>query len=242
VVDDDALARDLVGRFLRREGFGVLTAANGEQAMRLVRERRPDVITLDVIMPEMDGWEVLRTLKSDPELTGIPVILLSVTDDQNLGYALGAAEYLTKPVDWERLGAVLAKYRKQDRASALVVDDERLARELAQRGLERAGWSVRTAENGRIALERVAEQTPGVIILDLIMPEMDGFEFVAALREKAEWTSIPIVVLTAKEITAEDRARLEGSVARIFQKGGRGPAELVEDIRRLVNVHKGEGS
>jgi len=243
VVDDDPAARDLLSRFLRREGFGVLTAASGEQAMRLVRERRPDVITLDVIMPEMDGWEVLRALKADPDLAGIPVILLTITDDQNLGYALGAAEYLTKPVDWDRLGDVLRKYQSPVRSSALVVDDEAAARDLARRGLERAGWEVRVAENGRIALERMAERTPSLILLDLMMPEMDGFQFVAALREKPEWRSIPVVVVTAKDVTADDRARLEReSVARIFQKGSRSLAELIDEIRRLVGAQPEEGA
>jgi CheY-like chemotaxis protein len=164
------------------------------------------------------------------------VILLSVSDDQNLGYALGAAEYLTKPVDWDRLGGVLRKYQSAAPGSVLVVDDETSARDLARRGLERAGWTVRTAENGRVALERVAEQAPTLILLDLMMPEMDGFELVAALREKPEWRSIPIVVLTAKEITREDRARLEGSVARIYQKGAQSAAELIEEIRRTLDT------
>jgi CheY-like chemotaxis protein len=160
-----------------------------------------------------------------------------VTDDRNLGYALGAAEFLTKPIDWDRLGAVLQRYAGAGRRGgslALVVDDEAMAREQLGRGLERDGWRVVEAANGREALERLEEVTPQLILLDLLMPKMDGFEFVAAMREQERWRSIPILVITAKDITKEDRTRLEGCVARILQKGGYGRAEFVAEIRSLV--------
>jgi signal transduction histidine kinase/CheY-like chemotaxis protein len=235
VVDDDAAARDLLGRFLRRAGFTVLTAATGEQAIRMAREQRPDVITLDVIMPEMDGWEVLRALKADPDVEHIPVILLTITDDQNLGYALGAAEYLTKPVDWDRLGAILGRMQADAEATALVVDDDVSARDIARRALERAGWRVREAENGRTALDELARATPALIILDLMMPEMDGFEFVASLHDRPDWRAIPIIVITSMDVSAADRARL-GGVGRIFQKGDYSLSDLVEEIRRIMTV------
>jgi hypothetical protein len=237
VIDDDAAARDLVSRFLTSEGFSVITAMGGEEGLRLARERRPDVIALDVIMPRVDGWAVLAELKADPVLAEIPVIMISVTDDRNLGYALGAAEFLTKPIDWDRLGAVLQRYAGAGRRGgslALVVDDEAMAREQLGRGLERDGWRVVEAANGREALERLEEVTPQLILLDLLMPKMDGFEFVAAMREQERWRSIPILVITAKDITKEDRTRLEGCVARILQKGGYGRAEFVAEIRSLV--------
>jgi signal transduction histidine kinase/CheY-like chemotaxis protein len=236
VVDDDAAARDLISRFLHREGFAVLTAANGEQAMRMAREQRPDVITLDVIMPGMDGWEVLRALKAAPELEGIPVILMTITNDQNLGYALGAAEYLTKPVDWDRLGSVLDRMHVGHRGTALVVDDDLSARDLAKRALERAGWQVREAENGRVALDVIALDTPSLIILDLMMPEMDGFAFVASLHERPDWRNIPIIVVTSMDVSAADRARLGGGVGRILQKGDYSMTDLIEEIRRIVTV------
>jgi signal transduction histidine kinase/CheY-like chemotaxis protein len=244
VIDDDPAARDLVGRFLTSEGFTVLTASSGEEGLRLAREQRPDIIALDIIMPRMDGWAVLATLKADPALAGIPVILISVTDDRNLGYALGASEYLTKPIDWERLGAVLRRYSAAAGAEslALVVDDEPMARSLLRRGLERDGWRVLEARNGREALERLAESTPQLILLDLMMPEMDGFEFVAKMREQERWRSIPILVITAKDVTKEERTRLEGQVARILQKGGYGRAELIAEIRSLVGARAGSPS
>jgi len=237
VVDDDAAARDLVSRFLRREGFRVLTAATGEQALRLAGEQLPDAITLDVIMPGMDGWEVLHALKADTTLSDIPVILLTITDDHNLGYALGAAEYLTKPVDWGRLATVLERFETGGSPIAMVVDDDAYARDMASRALERAGWRVRNADNGRAALAALtafASDTPSLILLDLMMPEMDGFEFVASLHEKPEWRAIPIIVITAMDVSAADRARLGGGVARIFQKGAYHLSDLIEEIRRIV--------
>jgi signal transduction histidine kinase/DNA-binding response OmpR family regulator len=237
VIDDDPAARDLVGRFLTGDGFRVLAASGGEEGLRLAREQRPDVIALDIIMPQMDGWAVLAELKADPELAQIPVILISVTDDRNLGYALGASEYLTKPIDRERLSEILKRYThdtSSEASLALVVDDEIEARALLRRGLERDGWRVVEAQNGRDALERLEHVTPQLILLDLMMPEMDGFEFVARIREQERWRSIPILVITAKDITNEERSRLEGGVARILQKGGYGRAELLAEIRGLV--------
>ena len=237
VIDDDPAARELITRFLTGEGFHVLSAGSGEEGLRLARERRPDVITLDVVMPQMDGWAVLSQLKSEPTLADTPVILISMTDDKNLGQALGAAEFLTKPVDWNALGRVLRRYAHEDTESlALVVDDEPMARDMLRRGLERSGWRVEEAENGRVALERVAAAEPQLILLDLMMPEMDGFEFVAKLRENEAWRAIPVLVITAKEITEEDRARLEGRVARILQKGSYQREELLEEIRSLARA------
>lgn len=202
----------------------------------MARENSPDVITLDVIMPGMDGWEVLRALKADPELEDIPVILMTITDDQNLGYALGAAEYLTKPVDWERLAAILDRMQGGHQRNALVVDDDLSARDIARRALERAGWNVREAENGRVALEALAQDTPSLIILDLMMPEMDGFEFVASMHERPDWRAIPIIVITSMDVSAADRARLGGGVGRILQKGDYTLSDLIEEIRRTVAV------
>jgi signal transduction histidine kinase/CheY-like chemotaxis protein len=238
VVDDDPAARDLIRRFLAQQGFGVHTAANGRQALRLARERRPDVITLDVVMPDMDGWTVLGELKTDPELADTPVILLSITEDKNLGYALGASEYLTKPIDWKRLSTVLRKYGHGEKRTALVVDDDHQIREMLRRGLERAGWGTAEATNGRVALERVAVDVPALILLDLMMPEMDGFEFLEELRRNEVWREVPVVVLTAKDLTEEDRARLNGGVTRILEKGSWGPRELLDEVRSLV----GEGA
>jgi len=232
VIDDEAVVRELMQRYLGKEGFRVLTAANGEDGLRLAREQRPDAITLDVMMAGMDGWTVLSTLMADAELADIPVIMLTIVDDKRTGYALGASEYLTKPIDRARLIAVLTKYRRD--LPVLVVDDDAGIRQLLRRILEEEGYTVIEAQNGRVALERMGERTPGVILLDLMMPEMDGFEFVNALRTRETWRQIPVVIVTAKDLTAEDHERLNGSVVRILQKGVYGQEELLAEVRALV--------
>jgi CheY-like chemotaxis protein len=163
-----------------------------------------------------------------------------MTDDRNLGYALGAAEFITKPVDWEELAAVLRRHEGEHGAGrALVVDDDPLAREMMRRALERAGWQVAEAENGRTALERLAATRPELIVLDLMMPEMDGFEFVIALRARPEWSRVPVLVVTAKSLSGQERARLEGHVARVLQKGSYTRDELLAQVRSLVGSRAG---
>jgi CheY-like chemotaxis protein/anti-sigma regulatory factor (Ser/Thr protein kinase) len=232
VIDDEPAVRDLMQRFLSREGFRVVTAAGGEEGLRLARELRPDAITLDVMMPGLDGWAVLTALKADPSVADIPVIMLTIVDDKNLGYALGASDYLTKPIERERLVTVLAKHRR-DRP-VLVVDDDPGVRTLLRRMLEPEGYAVVEAENGRVALEHLRELTPSVVLLDLMMPEMDGFEFVSAFRGHEPWRGIPIVVITAKDLTGEDRERLNGYVQKILMKGAHGRDELLAEVRELV--------
>ncbi len=234
-IDDDPNALDLMQRGLGREGFDVHVAATGEDGLRLARELRPDVITLDVLMPGMDGWAVLKALKGDPVTEHIPVIMLSMVDDKDMGYALGASDYLPKPFDRDRLVTVLAKYRHGGDDPVLVVEDDASTREMVRRTLEGEGWQVDEAENGRVALERVAARRPALILLDLMMPEMDGFEFVAQLRQKDEWRRIPVVVVTAKDLTTEDKLRLDGHVKKIFQKGSLSREELAQQIRSLLS-------
>lgn len=237
VIDDEANARDLIQRFLGKEGFSVVTASSGAEGLRLARASRPDAITLDVIMPGMDGWAVLKELKADPELANIPVIMLTMVDSMNLGYALGAVEYMTKPIDRERLLAVMEKYR-HDRtpATALIVEDDPAIREMLRRRLEREEWTVGEAKNGRVALEWLAQNRADVILLDLMMPEMDGFEFVERWRMRDDWRSTPILVVTAKDLTEEDRLRLDGYVQKIIQKGAYGREQLLNEIRSLVEM------
>ncbi len=232
VIDDEAAVRDLMQRFLTREGFQVVTASSGEEGLRQTRALRPDAVTLDVMMPGMDGWAVLSALKADPELTDIPVVMLTIVDDRNLGYALGASDYLTKPIDRERLVSVLEKYRRD--LPVLVVDDDATVRQLFRRMLEAEGYSVTEAENGRVALDRLREGSPSVILLDLMMPEMDGFEVVTELRRHDAWRAIPVIVVTARDLSADDRERLNGYVQRILQKGAHGRDRLLAEVRELV--------
>ena len=236
VIDDDADARELLRRLLTREGYAVHTAADGNEGLRMARELRPCAITLDVLMPTMDGWSVLTALKSDPEMAGIPVVMVTITSDRTLAYALGATDFLTKPIERDRLLTVLRKLDFDCRlvpCRALVVDDDEANRRVLRALLEKEYWIVTEAEDGQSALKAVAENTPDLILLDLMMPNMDGFEFSERLHADARFRSIPIVVITAKDLTAEDRQRLNGSVLRIVRKGGSGEG-LLQALRGLT--------
>jgi signal transduction histidine kinase/CheY-like chemotaxis protein len=237
VIDDDPAAIELIGRFLGKEGFRVEGALGGATGLRRAAALQPDAIILDVIMPDMDGWSVLAALKADPELADIPVVMLTIVDDKSTGFALGASDYVTKPIERERLMAILGKYRR-DRlgSSIMVVEDDPPTRQMMRRMLEAAGWAVAEADNGRAALKRVVEQRPEVILLDLMMPQMDGFELVAELQKHQEWRSIPVVVVTAKDITVEDRLRLNGYVEKILQKGAYSRGDLLAEVRTLVEA------
>ena len=235
VIDDEATARGVIARMLEKEDFEIILAADGSEGLRLAKEAKPDIITLDVLMPGLDGWAVLKALKSDPATADIPVIMLTIVDDRRLGMSLGAADYLSKPIDRRRLQAILRKYRRDGAACrTLVVEDDAETRDLLRRTMEKEGWAVDEAENGRVALDRVGERTPNLILLDLQMPQMSGFEFVAALRKNEAWRSIPVIVVTAKDLTAEDRARLSGQVETILQKGLFRREELIDEVRRLA--------
>jgi PAS domain S-box-containing protein len=237
VIDDDPAARDLMENFFRKEGFSVAVATTGPEGVRMARELHPAIITLDVMMPGMDGWAVLTQLKAEPELAEIPVIMVTIVDDRNLGYALGATDYLTKPVDRERLAALVRKYRRHGvRDVVLIVEDDVGTRDMLRKTLEKEGWEVAEAENGRVGLQQVARSQPSLILLDLMMPEMDGFAFVAELRKDESHRKLPVVVLTSKDITQEDRRRLTGSVELILQKGAASRETILTEIRSLMKT------
>jgi len=237
IIDDDPTVHDLMGRYLSREGFEVVSALNGEEGLRLAKEVRPNVITLDVLMPGMDGWAVLTALKADAELADIPVIMMTIVKDEDMGYMLGAIDHIIKPINRDRLVAILKKYQSAKLSSkVLVVEDNAETREMMRRTLEKEGWAVTEAENGRVGLAQVAENPPALILLDLMMPEMDGFEFVSELRQNENWRSIPVVVVTAKDLTQEDRGRLNSSVTRVLQKGSYSRDELLAQVYNLVSV------
>ncbi len=236
VVDDDPIALDLMRRHLERDDLQVVTAQSGDEGLRLARELHPAVITLDVMMPSLDGWAVLSALKADPELADIPVIMLTMVDNKNLGARLGAADYLTKPVDWSRLRALLNKHRCADApCSVLVVEDDATTRQMMREMLSKEGWQVLEADNGRAALDSLEHATPSLILLDLMMPLMDGFEFAARLHKNDTWRDIPVIVLTAKDVTEEDRRRLNGYVEKILPKGGYTAEQLLRDVRALIS-------
>ncbi len=237
VVDDDASARELICRSLEREGIPTAQAQNGRAALKLARELQPAAITLDVVMPDMDGWTTLSALKADAQLRCIPVVMTTVSDDRALGYALGADHYITKPIDRERLLSILSQYRcLRPPCPVLIVEDDPASRDMLKAILERENWSVVTAENGAAALQKLEEHDFELILLDLMMPEMDGFEFTRILRENEKWRSIPIIVVTAKDMTEEDRMRLNGDIQGVLAKSGLSRDALIREIQALVTA------
>src|SRR5882762_1922117 len=236
VIDDDPTVHDLMRRFLTREGFRVAIAPGGKEGIEMAKELKPDLITLDVLMAEMDGWSVLTALKADPAIADIPVIILTMFDDKEMGFALGASDYMTKPINRDRLVNVLRRHHHggHQPCQVLVVEDEPSIRQMVRRVLEKEGWTVREAENGRAGLQAVAESKPAVILLDLMMPVMNGFDFVRELRKNKDWQEIPVVILTAKDLTVEDRQQLKGNVERVLQKGDYNREQLLGEVRALV--------
>jgi len=220
VVDDDADARHIIGTHLVRDGYRVVYADSGEQALEVARKEQPGVITLDIMMPQTDGWSVLTALKQTPELADIPVVLVSLVENRSLGFALGAAAVVPKPIDREML---LERVRAQCAARAgvvLVVEDDAATRELIERSVERLGHRVARATNGREAVDWLeANASPALILLDLLMPEMDGFEFLNVLRGRDAWRDIPVVVVSAKQLSEAERQVLGESSQRIVAKG-----------------------
>jgi signal transduction histidine kinase/CheY-like chemotaxis protein len=235
IVDDDEVARDLMSRFLTREGFNVVACDQGNKVLSLAKQHRPIAITLDVLMDDISGWEVLAALKADSETANIPVIMVSIIDDKNRGYTLGATDYLTKPVHPERLKNILKKFRSEGSPGlALIIEDDTPSRQLLRRLLDRDGWKVEEAANAIIGLEKVAQAIPSLILLDLMMPEMDGFEFVSRLRANEQYRLIPIIVLTAMTLTAEEKSRLSEHVTRIAYKASTSWTSLMAELTNIV--------
>jgi signal transduction histidine kinase/CheY-like chemotaxis protein len=235
VVDDDATARELIAEHIKAEGLPVVTAASGLEGLKLAKHLRPIAITLDVMMPDLDGWSVLAALRQDTELADIPVIMVTILDEQRRAASLGAAGYLTKPIDRDRLRRILGRFRTPARATrVLLVEDDADQRERLRAWLEGQHWLVQEAANGREALACLQADRPDVILLDLMMPEMDGFAVVAALQKEPRWRDVPVIVITARDLDARDRARLNSGVQSVLVKEAFRPAELVERIRRLA--------
>ncbi|MEA5539792.1 response regulator [Limnoraphis robusta Tam1] len=243
VIDDDLIAQDLIVRSLTAEGIKIETASSGQEGLRKAKELHPDAITLDIMMPSMDGWTVLSALKADPELADIPVIVLSFVSNKTRGFALGASDYLIKPVDGKRLGNLVSKYQHQHHDDdsnpinhILIVEDDLSARQMLRELLERDGWRVWEAEDGSTALKQLSQNTPSLILLDLVLPQISGFELIDLLRNTPDWARIPIIVTTAMDLTSRESSQLQGCVEQILQKGSYNCEDLLRDIRGLVNA------
>ncbi|MFY7806578.1 MAG: response regulator, partial [Limnoraphis robusta] len=243
VIDDDLIAQDLIVRSLTAEGIKIETASSGQEGLRKAKELHPDAITLDIMMPSMDGWTVLSALKADPELADIPVIVLSFVSNKTRGFALGASDYLIKPVDGKRLANLVSKYQHQHHDDdsnpinhILIVEDDLSARQMLRELLERDGWRVWEAEDGSSALKQLSQNTPSLILLDLVLPQISGFELIDLLRNTPDWARIPIIVTTAMDLTSRESSQLQGCVEQILQKGSYNCEDLLRDIRGLVNA------
>lgn len=235
VIDDDPTTHDMIRRFLEPEGFEVIATADPEEGLQWAKEKRPDGIILDVIMPKMDGWAVLTRLKDDPEVASIPVIMSTVLNDRSIGYTLGATGYLTKPIQRDRLREILDKYKSQlSSRLILVVDDDSNNRSLLRRQLEKEDWMVIEADSGKSALVQLEKNFPALILLDLMMPEMDGFEVINRINHHEQWQKIPVIVITAKDLTEIDRQNLNGYVEGIMQKGSYDRQDLLKQVRQLL--------
>jgi adenylate cyclase len=235
IIDDEKPAHDLLERELSSAGYDIVHAAGGREGLKLAKQARPDVITLDIIMPDLDGWSVLKALKADPELCDIPVVLVTIMRDRDLGFALGAADYITKPLDREVLMRVVGRHVRGDgRAQVLVVDDDPKTRDMLRRTLQKAGWTVAEATNGCEAIEALERAKPALVLLDLTMPGMDGFELLERLHRHETWREVPVIVVTAKDLTPDDVDRLNGRVAEVLQKGAYQRRDLVCDIQAII--------
>lgn len=236
VIDDEPAVQKMVARILAKEGVRVVTASDGREGLEMAHSHQPSLITLDVMMPELDGWAVLQALKSDPDLAAIPVVMVTILDEQNRAFALGASDYVTKPVDAERLRQSLEKLGFEGRQTALVVDDDPVAREMMRRVLEGLGWRVTEAADGLAGLAALDQHRPRIVLLDLMMPELDGFGFMAALRERPVEERPRVFVVTAAELSNEDRARLSGGVLSIMTKNTTIREDLIEAIGAALNA------
>ncbi len=246
VIDDDMATHDIMEREFSGKGVRVLGAYSGEEGLRKAYEAQPDLITLDALMQDMDGWEVLSKLKSDPVLAHIPVIMLTIMDEKKKGFSLGVSEYLVKPAERGELTSLLSKYLdnpvpQPGSRGLLLIDDDSANRGLMAKTLKEQGWTVREAANGLEGLRMLQENIPDLIFLDLIMPEMDGFSFLTELRKSPQLWKIPVVVITSKDLTETERKLLSINVEKIVQKSKSDVADLIKEVsERLVLVAETE--
>jgi DNA-binding response OmpR family regulator len=248
VIEDDPRSAELVGLHLRAAGLRAVGAPTGELGLDLVRTQSPFAVILDIHLPGMNGWEVLTALKSDPATAAVPVVVVSVEPERGRGFALGATEYLVKPVSGDHLLAAVTRLLSPTRASeagaglsVVVVDDDPLALKLVRSTLEPLGWEVHTCAGGQRAADLVRAVAPSVVVMDLLMPQVDGFAVIDELRPDRDTDGPPIVVLTAKTLTAQDRSRLEGRIAFVAEKAGIDLPGLARRLAAVAAAYPGEG-
>jgi PAS domain S-box-containing protein len=230
IIDDDPKIHTELQEILEKSGFSVIHAFNGEEGLKLARKHKPDVMILDIIMPMMDGWTLLSAIKSDTTLAHIPVLLISVISEKEVGFALGAVDYLNKPVNTQLLIEKINQLTPSKENPILVVDDDAFSRQLMAKASEKAGWGIIEASNGKEALEKLLHHTPAVILLDLMMPEMDGFGFITEMQKNEKWRKIPVIILTAKDLSAEERGMLSRYSVGVMTKNSKDSENLLNSI------------
>jgi len=226
---------------LEDEGYYVVGALNADEGIRKAKEIHPFAVTLDIMMPQKDGWAVLNDLKADPITRDIPIIVLSIIDNKELGFSLGAFDYLVKPFEKEAIMATFKRIPGVPAKRVLVVDDEPDAVDLLTQILQDEGYQVKGVLSGGEALRSLDAAPPDIILIDLLMPEMDGFEVIQRVKANPKWRDIPIIVVTAKDLTHADLGFLHKSVDRIIQKSGLARQDLMKEIHSLLREHNSSG-
>ena len=241
IIDDEPAARDVIAKALAEAGLASIEAASGAEGLAAARAHRPAAIILDIIMPHQDGWSVLRALKNDPELCEIPVILATILADRELGLSLGAVEYLTKPIDTERLIRTIEACGNGKR-DVLIIDDDQASRDVLRRILTKKNWQVHEASDGVRGIELMKRLSPRLVLLDLLMPEMDGFETLNKMQQIPELQNIPVVVVTSKDLSANELNWLRDRAVAVVTKGANSRSQLVEALERQISVRDAVGA
>lgn len=241
VIDDDPDVIYLLRENLTEAGYRVVGALSGEEGLQKARELHPFAITLDILMPQKDGWQILHELKADSVTRDIPIIVLSIVDNKELGYRLGAFDYLLKPFDREAILSALTRIPPRQ-GRLLVVDDDPHVLDLVRQLLQGEPYIIETALDGQKALEALARQRPDIILLDLLMPQLDGFAVIEYLHRDGRYRDIPIIVLTAKLLTPEEKMLLRQRVCMVIQKNGLERDIFIQELRNLLATYRGEES
>jgi CheY-like chemotaxis protein len=235
VVEDDPGSAELLAYQLNDAGYRTRIARSGTEALTMARELEPAAITLDIVLPGLDGWEVMARLKRDPMTAHIPIVVVSMVDSRELGMALGATDYLVKPVDIKVLVSRLKTFSSQrERLQVLVVDDDDANREWLTQTLEPAGFEVLAAASGKRAIAMARSRRPDLVLLDLVMPEINGFDVVEALRTYETTREMPVLILTAAALSAKDKLELSGQVSEILSRGKVGATVIVDHLRAVA--------
>ena len=236
IIDDDEAAVELLHRWLGKLGYGALHANNGRDGLALAREKRPDLILLDIHMPGQNGWEVMDEIMADALLRSTPVIIVSVDDDRQRGFAAGASEFLMKPTSQEDLARVLEVYQSRSSGEVLVIDDDPDAGELIERCVSQIGLSTRRATNGFQGLTMIKDRIPAAIVLDLAMPGLDGFQVLAELSKDSAYANIPVIVVSARDMSVTEHEALVRAGCVFHAKGISSPREIAQQIKAAISV------